>query len=260
MRGSGYARLLSYQHEDGGISVWKQDKPDLALTAYALRFLTDAKEFVEVDPEVVVQARRWLLRQQATNGSWHDDVSLTSYILLGIRKSKIVSDAQVQSALAPEPVGAALDRGLDYLRRHWSVLSDPYGLAEVALAAFQSGDKTLGAQVNARLRTLIHREGNSSYWALEKNTLFYGWGTAGRVETTALVAQALTMGASAGADESGANKRDNLDDCQTDRTRPYLPNRKAGRIRIVVLRTDDHQRARIVPFARTISGGRRYCR
>lgn len=42
----------------------------MALTAYALRFLNDAKEFVEVDENVVNNARNWLIKQQRTDGSW----------------------------------------------------------------------------------------------------------------------------------------------------------------------------------------------
>ena len=38
---------------------------------------------------------------------------------------------------------------------------------------------------------LALEEGNTTYWTLETNTPFYGWGLAGRVETTALVVQAL---------------------------------------------------------------------
>ncbi len=66
----GYERLLSYQHSDGGFSVWTKDAPDVALTAYALRFLSDASEFIEVDDDVITRAQTWLLREQCADGSW----------------------------------------------------------------------------------------------------------------------------------------------------------------------------------------------
>ncbi len=47
---------------------------------------------------------------------------------------------------------------------------------------------------NARelLARLAHNEGSTTYWNLEANTTpFYGWGTAGRLETTALAVEAL---------------------------------------------------------------------
>jgi A-macroglobulin receptor binding domain len=41
------------------------------------------------------------------------------------------------------------------------------------------------------LRALAHTQSPGTYWALETNTPFYGWGIAGRVETTAIAIQAL---------------------------------------------------------------------
>ena len=47
---SGYERLLGYQAENGGFSYWGgKDSSNLALTAYALRFLHEAGDFIEVD-------------------------------------------------------------------------------------------------------------------------------------------------------------------------------------------------------------------
>ena len=44
--------------------------PDVALTAYALRFLTDAADVIEVDRNVIRGAREWLMKQQEGDGSW----------------------------------------------------------------------------------------------------------------------------------------------------------------------------------------------
>ena len=66
----GYQRLLNYRTEDGGFSYWGRGDADLALTAYALRFLHDAREFVSVDDEVIKGARQWLIRKQQADGSW----------------------------------------------------------------------------------------------------------------------------------------------------------------------------------------------
>lgn len=66
----GYERLLGYQQASGGFSVWTQDAPDAALTAYAIRFLTDARDFIDVDADVIARANKWLLAQQRADGSW----------------------------------------------------------------------------------------------------------------------------------------------------------------------------------------------
>ena len=69
---SGYERLLGYQVADGGFSYWGgKDTADFALTAYALRFLADASQFVAVDPNAVKRAEDWLVRQQRADGSWN---------------------------------------------------------------------------------------------------------------------------------------------------------------------------------------------
>ena len=50
----GYERLLGYQSADGGFSYWGgKSESDIALTAYALRFLSDARTIIEVDPKII---------------------------------------------------------------------------------------------------------------------------------------------------------------------------------------------------------------
>jgi hypothetical protein len=66
----GYERLLGYRAAGGGFTYWGRGEPDLALTAYALRFLNDASRVIEVDGEVLRETRAWLLRQQREDGSW----------------------------------------------------------------------------------------------------------------------------------------------------------------------------------------------
>ena len=63
---AGYERLLGYQIADGGFTYWGgKDTSDLALTAYALRFLNDAKSQIAVDDEVIRKAGDWIIKQQS---------------------------------------------------------------------------------------------------------------------------------------------------------------------------------------------------
>src|SRR4030095_7719490 len=66
----GYQRLLCYQSSNGGCTYGAHGDPDVALTAYAIRFLQDASEVTRVDANVLQNARRWLIEQQRTDGSW----------------------------------------------------------------------------------------------------------------------------------------------------------------------------------------------
>jgi hypothetical protein len=45
-------------------SYWSHGKPSIVLTAYALRFLADANAFIDVDPDVTQQAKKWLMAEQ----------------------------------------------------------------------------------------------------------------------------------------------------------------------------------------------------
>jgi hypothetical protein len=202
----GYERLLSYRSEGGGFSYWGRGEPDLALTAYAVRFLTDARDFTSVDESTLEAARAWLVRQQNADGSWtasawdkntdgRRNAILTSYI------ARILAMQRPDAAVAPgnnqnknQPATQdALRRALAYLAPRTEEMDEPYLIASYALAAIDGGEspeKT--ARALRRLRALAHDEADGSYWKLETNTPFHGWGNAGRIETTALVVQALS--------------------------------------------------------------------
>ena len=185
----GYSRLLNYRDQDGGFTYWGNGNPDVALTAYALRFLTDAAGVISVDEDVVKQAREWLVKQQQPDGSWkrwsateNDPQGLNAMLTAYVARVLARTDAEVSDSLK---------RALDYLSRASQQIDEPHLLASFALAAIDVKDKERAKPVLEKLRTLAREDGNTIYWTLEINTPFYGWGLAGRVETTALVVQAL---------------------------------------------------------------------
>lgn len=214
----GYERLLSYRSDSGGFSYWGRGEPDLALTAYALRFLTDARDFISVDESVIAGTRDWLIRQQNADGSWtayswdksansdRQSAMLTAYVarILAMQGANAARQSVEQTKLSNTTPATPLRRALDYLAPRAGEWDEPYLVASYALAAIDGGEspdkitRTLG-----RLRALAHEEADGSYWNLETNTPFYGWGNAGRIETTALAVQALTK---AGGDGSGDTK------------------------------------------------------
>lgn len=183
----GYSRLLNYRAENGSFTYWGDGDPDVALTAYALQFLVDAGELTPVDENVVKETREWLVKKQQPDGGWRQpywkdregpNVVLTAYIARVLARI----DANVSDPLK---------RALDFLGRESQRIDEPYLLASYALAATDAKDTARAKPALEKLRTLAHEEGNTTYWSLETNTPFYGWGLAGRVETTALVVQAL---------------------------------------------------------------------
>jgi hypothetical protein len=185
----GYSRLLNYRAENGGFTYWGEGVPDLALTAYALQFLADATEVTSVDQDVLENARDWLVEQQRPDGSWRRDNSNDR----AATAADVLLSAYVTRVLArtDSKVSDSLKRALEFLGQASQQIDEPYLLASYALAAIEAKDIERAKPVVEKLRTLALAEGNTTYWALEANTPFHGWGLAGRVETTALAVQAL---------------------------------------------------------------------
>ncbi len=200
---AGYDRLLNYNHASGGFGYWSKGEPDLALTAYALRFLTDAQSLIAVDKTFIDRARGWLIQKQQRDGSWlvvsygnqptdkRRTALLTAYIARTLALTRPMKDEEAQKS-GRRSSAEALNRSLAFLTTAVSEIDEPYLLASYALASLDAGETTNAEFARTRLRSLAHYEGATAYWALETNTPFYGWGLAGRVETTALVVQALS--------------------------------------------------------------------
>jgi len=206
---AGYARLLNYHDESGGFTYWGRGEPDVALTAYALRFLSEASELIAVDDDVIKNTRAWLVKQQRADGSWaaHDywdktenqrrTAMLTAYVARVLAMTEPKTDPKSQPAPTTTQTklsdsSAALKRAFDYLSVRVDAIDEPYLIASYALALIEADDRSRADRAIAKLRALVHEENGANYWSLETNTPFYGWGLAGRVETTALVVQALT--------------------------------------------------------------------
>ncbi len=192
-----YARLLGYREPGGGFSYWGHGSPDIPLSAYALRFLTEASEFVPVDPDIPNQTRAWLLSKLSAQGVWQaTDHQGKVYEWTTAYYTSYVTRVLAQDLQHPSTDQKILDaernavrRALDYLSAHTINDHDPYRFALILQAKLAIHDDP-SRELDVLLSS-VHPEGDQSYWVAEHNTVFYGWGYAGRIETTALVLDAL---------------------------------------------------------------------
>src|SRR5262249_2062342 len=113
-----------------------------------------------------------------------------------------------KEAKADKAFAAALSRALDYLAKRIEEIDEPYLIASYALAVMDAGEKKGAENAVTKLRTLAHEEAGTSYWNLESNTPFYGWGLAGRIETTALAVNALKRDGATGRLGDGEKNSD----------------------------------------------------
>jgi hypothetical protein len=201
----GTERLLGYQGADGGFTYWGgRSSSDLALTAYALRFLTDASKQITIDQSAIERAEKWLLDQQRSDGSWFgrhswetsENAARTKMLTAYVSRS-LSFDAQEETDRAPDKISTdaqkkeALAKAINYLHRRNAEIDDPYSLALLGTLVLENGDLVGAKAIAERLTSLAKHEGSSVYWNLETNTPFNGWGTAGRIESTALVTNFL---------------------------------------------------------------------
>jgi hypothetical protein len=207
----GYRRLLNYRAEGGGFSYWGgAESANFALTAYALRFLNDAREHIQVDETVINEARDFLIKQQLPDGSWaaidshyastqltpRQNLILTSYIARVISgvEAKSVGQRNAQPATGQKPslAALALKHALNYLARHMDEANDePYMLASYALAAMDAGETAGARRALTKLLATAHADNDGTIsWTSQSSTPFHGWGITGNIETTALVLQA----------------------------------------------------------------------
>ncbi|GAB0100917.1 CD109 [Sergentomyia squamirostris] len=133
---SGYQRELTYKHKDGSFSAFgESDKNGSTwLTAFVARSFRQAKKFIEVDEDVIINALNWLSDQQAPNGSFpevghvsHKDmqggagqgIALTAYTLITFLENR--NDVPRHQN--------TINKALDYVARNLEGLDDVYALA-----------------------------------------------------------------------------------------------------------------------------------
>jgi hypothetical protein len=235
---AGYERLLNYRTSSGGFSYWGRGDADLALTAYALRFLHDAQDFVEIDDSVGKEAREWLVKQQRTDGSWpatrawwektedkHRTAMLTAYVarVLAMTNDRDDAGKAANDKTAQPSTSAPLRSALLYLSQRYLEIDEPYLIASYALAALYAGDVRSAQGAIEKLRDLAHEEAGTSYWTLETNTPFYGWGLAGRIETTALVLKAMEKYCAVQLTDCGLSNKASNPQSLIGKRQPALP-------------------------------------
>jgi uncharacterized protein YfaS (alpha-2-macroglobulin family) len=195
----GYDRLLGYFNSGGGLTYWggNDTTGDPALTAYGIEFLIEADPFVTVDHSRIADAIQWLLSQQNADGSWKPRYGAVSaretlYVATALQAAL---QAKSLASLAPADlqsrVKLAVSKAAAYAATSVLALHDPYSNALRLLLAVQTGDSAAQARSHAELTADVDRSKSGGHLEFDGSSPFYGWGSAGRLETTALALAAL---------------------------------------------------------------------
>ncbi|MCC7386038.1 MAG: hypothetical protein IT384_29590 [Deltaproteobacteria bacterium] len=193
----GYQRLLTFESPTGGYNWWGNGDPgNRILSAIMLWHLKDMEGIIETDPAVRERTLRWLLDQQASDGSWASGDALhAGNEVLGTSAAR--TTAFIAWALAhTEWAQPAVDRAIGYLAAHPADGADLYATA-LAANAF-----AVAAPAHAAARPLFDRldaqkQDNGDgrlMWPTEAPSWTGASGDVGAIETTGLVAYGLLRG------------------------------------------------------------------
>lgn len=198
----GYQRLLTFEVSGGGFEWYGRSPAVLWLSAYGLQEFNDMSRVYPVDRAIIERTQRWLLKQQAADGSWAANSPLPIGGEGRVRGSnadaegRLLITSYVAWALADS--GSRLpevDRAIAYIRTHLDDAgSNAYVLALAANALVAWDAKDDGTLQLLRRLEQLHAdkaEWNACYWRGSR-TLTYAVGDSASIETTALAALAMT--------------------------------------------------------------------
>src|SRR6266568_1058246 len=66
----GYQKLLTFERPGGGFDWWGNGEPLVWLSAYGLHEFNDMSKVYPVDRGVIERTQKWLMKQQAADGTW----------------------------------------------------------------------------------------------------------------------------------------------------------------------------------------------
>lgn len=194
----GYQRLVGFEAPGGGFDWFGRPPGNLTLSAYGLMEFEDMARVYDVDPALIDRTRRFLLGKRGGDGSWtsdrmplHEDptggadLATTAYVAWAV----FADGRAVESAATTRDF---------LLKRRPDEIANPHTLALVANALLAI-DPTGSAAVPYLDRlAMMATDGpdGQAFWTMprESRTTFYGSGTAGDIETTALATIALIQG------------------------------------------------------------------
>ena len=191
---AGYQRLLSYEVDGGGFEWFGNPPAHNILTAYGLMEFVDMAKVFEIDPDVVIRTRAWLLTRRNADGSW---VPSSGGIAEGAINKFQSGDAAVRAtayitwAIAQTGDLNGLESSLAFLQRKVESEKDAYTLALIANAFVSAGKVDEARNVLGRIDDVAISKDDFIFWNSVGEGLTYGRGNSFDVETTALVVQAM---------------------------------------------------------------------
>lgn len=135
----GYQRELSFRKPDGSFSVWQHRASSTWLTAFVMKVFCQAKQYIDIDQNVICSGMEWLFSKQNENGSFTEsspvyhkeimggingEMSMTAFVLI----SMLECDCRLQGT------AERITRAVDFLENQFLKSHHPYSLSISAYA------------------------------------------------------------------------------------------------------------------------------
>ncbi|NXY41112.1 CD109 protein, partial [Ceuthmochares aereus] len=101
----GYQRQLLFQRDDGSFSAFGNEDPSGStwLSAFVLRCFLQARPFIDIDQDVLMDTAKWIVRHQKLNGEFHEPGKVLHSDLQGGTNNPVTLTAYIMSSLLGFP-------------------------------------------------------------------------------------------------------------------------------------------------------------
>ncbi|NXB74960.1 CD109 protein, partial [Donacobius atricapilla] len=176
----GYQRQLLFQRDDGSFSAFGNEDPSGStwLSAFVLRCFLQARPFIDIDEDVLMDTAKWIIRHQKLNGEFeepgkvlHSDlqrgtnnpITLTAYIM-----SSLLGFPDKQHAYAIKTATNFLEDKLE------EGISDNYTLALVTYA-LSWAKSTRAKEALNMLNQRAEHQGEFRFWVTPDSEISDSW-------------------------------------------------------------------------------------
>lgn len=182
---AGYKKLVSFETKENGYEWFGAAPAHEALTAYGLMEFEDMKKvYPKVDQAMIDRTGKLLLEKRDGNGGFKKNPrALDSFG----GADEDITNAYIVYALS-EAGYKDIQKELDAAYKNAKKSSDPYLMALVANALFNTGDQKRGDEI---LKEIVKEKNEYGFWTGKKHSITRSTGEALKIETTSLIALAV---------------------------------------------------------------------
>uniref|UniRef100_A0A8C0BPM9 CD109 antigen n=1 Tax=Buteo japonicus TaxID=224669 RepID=A0A8C0BPM9_9AVES len=170
----GYQRELLFQRDDGSFSAFGNEDPSGStwLSAFVLRCFLQARPFIDIDQDVLMDTAKWIVRHQKLNGEFHEPGKVLHSDLQGGTNNPVTLTAYIMSSLLGLPDKQSATNFLEDKLEEG--ISDNYTLALVTYALSWAKSAKAKEALNI-LNQRAEHQGDFRFWVTPASEISDSW-------------------------------------------------------------------------------------